>query len=50
MAMIGNTPEIIDKKSVVKQIGRKYLRCALPYYFCNGIEVRTEEEARKICR
>lgn len=49
-AMIGNTPEIINKKSQSRQIGRKYLQCALPYYFCNGIEVRTEEEARKTCR
>lgn len=43
-------PEIISDKGISKELGRKYLTCVTPYFFCNGVEVKTEDEARKRCQ
>lgn len=43
-------PAVVSEKALSKQLGRSYLECVTPYYFCNGVEVRTEEEARRYCR
>ncbi|WP_157496754.1 hypothetical protein [Hahella ganghwensis] len=42
-------PDFIDNKEASKQYGRKYLDCIMPYYYCNGVEVRSEQEAREHC-
>jgi hypothetical protein len=44
------SPSRISTAAVSRDIGRKYLHCATPFYFCNGVEVKTEEEARAKCR
>ena len=46
----GESPELISTTTVAKDIGRKYLQCAMPFYFCNGVEVKTEQEARAKCK
>lgn len=43
-------PEKISDKATSKELGRKYLTCGTPYFFCNGVEVSTEDEARKHCQ
>jgi hypothetical protein len=45
-----SAPKIVREITLSKQLGRQYLECATPYYFCNGVEVRTEEEARRYCQ
>lgn len=32
-----------------KSIGRNFMHCATPYYFCNGVEVKTEAEVIAKC-
>ncbi len=44
------SPLMISSTEVSRHLGRKYLQCATPYYFCKGVEVKTEEEARSKCR
>ena len=44
------TPEVIETTVVSKHLGREFLHCVTPYYFCKGVEVRTEEEARRHCK
>ncbi len=48
--MESDFPEVIDNQTVSKEVGRQYLSCALPYYFCGGVEVHNEQEAREHCR
>lgn len=43
-------PETIDSKVVSKRLGRAYLQCVTPYYFCKGVEVRNDQEARQYCQ
>ena len=43
-------PEKISDKATSKELGRKFLTCVTPYFFCNGVEVSTEDEARKHCQ
>ncbi|CAN7608528.1 MULTISPECIES: hypothetical protein [unclassified Acidovorax] len=45
-----STPALVASTAVSKDIGRKYLQCAVPYYFCRGVEVKTEKEALAQCR
>lgn len=45
----GGAPETIDSKVVSKRLGRAYLQCVTPYYFCKGVEVHNEQEAREHC-
>jgi hypothetical protein len=45
-----NAPDLIDNKETARNLGREYLSCITPYYFCNGIEVRTKEEVNESCR
>ena len=42
-------PDVIADRIQSKALGREYLECITPYYFCNGVEVRTDEEARTHC-
>lgn len=44
------SPALISTTAVARDIGRKYMHCATPFYFCNGVEVKTEEEARAKCK
>lgn len=39
-------PQIVDSQASSKRLGKAYLRCVLPGVVCNGVEVRTEAEAR----
>ncbi len=45
-----SAPPSIAEKGLAKQLGKQYLACATPYYFCNGVEVRSEEAARRSCQ
>jgi hypothetical protein len=47
---IAKAPELIGEQALSKRLGREYLECVTPYYFCKGIEVRSEEEAQKHCQ
>jgi len=44
------TPALISTTAMAKSVGRKYLQCATPFYFCNGVEVKTDAEARAQCK
>lgn len=44
-----STPALVASTAVSKDIGRKYLHCAVPYYFCKGVEVKTEKEVLARC-
>lgn len=46
----GSAPELIRTTAVAKDVGRKYLQCVTPHYFCKGVEVRTEADARAQCK
>ena len=48
--VLPTTPEKIDNKNQAKSLGKTYLTCVTPYFYCNGIEVKTEEEARQHCK
>ena len=47
---ISRTPDFINSKSLAKQYVMPYLECITPYYFCNGVEVKSESEAINKCR
>jgi hypothetical protein len=44
------SPALITTTAAARDIGRKYMHCATPFYFCNGVEVKTEEEVRSKCK
>lgn len=44
------TPALITTRAESRSIGRNLLYCATPYYFCNGVEVKTEAEVLAKCR
>ena len=44
------SPALISTTAVARDVGRKYMHCATPFYFCNGVEVKTEEEVRAKCK
>lgn len=44
------TPALITTRAESRSIGRNFLYCATPYYFCNGVEVKTEAEVLAKCR
>jgi hypothetical protein len=48
--LAGSTPARITSTDVARSVGRQYLNCATPYYFCNGVEVKSEEEALVRCK
>ena len=50
VAQAPSTPAMVSSMAVSKDVGRKYLHCAVPFYFCKGMEVKTEKEAREQCR
>ena len=43
------TPAIITDKKTSKRIARLYLDCAVPGVFCNGVEVKDEEQFNNHC-
>lgn len=45
-----SAPAIVGETALAKRLGRQYLECVTPYYFCSGVEVRSEEEARRYCQ
>jgi hypothetical protein len=45
-----NAPAEISSLDVSRRLGQQYLECITPYFFCNGVEVRSEEEARRRCQ
>ena len=47
---IKSAPREIDSLQLVKDLGRPYLQCVTPYFYCNGVEVKTEEEVRRLCK
>ena len=49
-ALTSKTPTLIGNLTVSRQIGREYLNCVTPGYFCRGVEVKTETEARERCK
>lgn len=44
------SPALISTTAVARDVGRKYMHCAIPFYFCGGVEVKTEEEVRAKCK
>ena len=46
----GRTPAVIRTSVESKNIGREFMHCATPYYFCHGVEVKTETEALAKCK
>lgn len=45
-----NAPAEIGTVEVSRRLGKQYLECVTPYFFCNGVEVKSEEEARQRCQ
>lgn len=45
-----DVPAVVATTAAAKNVGRQYLHCAVPYYFCKGEEVKTEAEARAKCQ
>lgn len=43
------TPAIVADKTTSKRIARLYLDCAIPGVFCNGVEVKGEEQFNNHC-
>jgi hypothetical protein len=43
-------PALVGTTAAAKDVGRKYLHCATPYYFCKGVEVKTEAEVLVQCK
>ncbi|MDQ3175795.1 MAG: hypothetical protein M3Q91_19135, partial [Acidobacteriota bacterium] len=44
-----HVPELMPDWAAYRPAARAYLDCVEPHFFCNGIEVRTEGEARDTC-
>lgn len=44
------TPAVIHTSAESRSIGRNFLYCATPYYFCHGVEVKTEAEVLAKCK
>jgi hypothetical protein len=47
--LAGEAPLVISSTATAREIGRKYLNCVTPHYFCRGVEVHTAEEVRANC-
>lgn len=47
---IKKAPSNIDSLQLVKSLGRSYLECVTPYFYCGGVEVKTEDEVRRLCK
>ncbi|MBN7822378.1 hypothetical protein [Bowmanella yangjiangensis] len=45
-----NASTVVESEYEAKQLGKACLHCAIPGYYCNGTEVKTEEEARRNCQ
>ncbi|PTT88584.1 hypothetical protein DBR42_09465 [Pelomonas sp. HMWF004] len=43
-------PDKVGDAMLAKQLGRQYLGCVTPHYFCKGVEVKSEEAAREKCQ
>lgn len=44
-----STPSTIYRNVIAREVGRRYLHCATPYYFCNGFEAKTVPEVMAHC-
>ena len=44
-----SVPLRIDSTSTARSFGKSYMRCIVPGVYCNGVEVKTEAEARRYC-
>jgi hypothetical protein len=44
-----DAPQIVGDVATTRSLGRKYLQCVTPYFYCNGVEVRTKDEVRQHC-
>jgi hypothetical protein len=44
-----STPSTIYRNVISREVGRRYLYCATPYYFCNGFEAKTVPEVMTHC-
>jgi len=45
-----SVPVLVKTTDESKRIGRRFLNCATPSYFCGGAEIRSEEQARILCK
>jgi hypothetical protein len=43
-------PASIGDAGLSRTLGRQYMECVVPHFTCNGVEVRTQEEAQRHCR
>jgi hypothetical protein len=50
VSLAPSTPALVASTAVSKDVGRRYLHCAVPYYFCKGVEVKTEKDVLAQCR
>ncbi len=50
LQLSNQSPSLISTTAVARDVGRKYLHCATPFYFCNGVEVKSEAEVRAKCQ
>lgn len=46
----GGAPAMVATRATSKDLGRKYLDCMTPYYYCNGVEVKTDAEVKAKCK
>jgi hypothetical protein len=44
-----STPNTIYRNVIAREVGRRYLQCATPYYFCNDFEAKTVPEVIAHC-
>jgi len=49
-SIMPSTPDPIDNNAQARRLAKTYLACVTPYFYCNGIEVKTEDEARQHCK
>lgn len=45
-----SAPNEIDTPQLAKSLGRPFIECVTPYFYCNGVEVKNQDEARRHCR
>jgi hypothetical protein len=45
-----DAPAEIQGLELSTSLGHKYLQCVTPYYFCNGVELKTDAEIERGCK
>jgi hypothetical protein len=43
-------PDKIVGREPARVFGKRYLECVTPYFFCNGVEVKSDAEATQHCK